>query len=89
MANRLSDLTAALFDQLSRLNDPTLSPEALEREVQRTDAMVDMADAITDVAKTQISAAKLYAEHGAQILPHLPEVGSAAPRLAADTKAAK
>jgi hypothetical protein len=83
MTSRLSDLTAALFEQLHRLNDDKLTPEQLETEVTRATAMTGIADRITDVANTQISAAKLFAAHGAQVLPHLPTVGSDSPRLTA------
>lgn len=75
MKNRMSDLNNHLFAQLERLSDENLSPEDLEREVKRTDSMVDVADQITGVADLQLKAAKLYAEHGETVLNHLPQIG--------------
>jgi hypothetical protein len=75
MKNRLSDLNNHLFAQLKRLADETLSPEQLEQEVKRADAIVSVADTITSNADLQLKAAKLFAEHGAAVLPMLPQVG--------------
>lgn len=75
MSNRLSDLNRHLFDQLNRLSGD-LSPEDIEREVARTDAIVKVADQITDNAKVMLGAAKLYADHGQHVLPMLPQIGA-------------
>ncbi|SDJ57428.1 hypothetical protein [Salipiger marinus] len=75
MKNRLSDLNNHLFAQLERLADESLSAEQLEQEVKRADAIVSVADTITSNADLQLRAAKLYAEHGAAVLPMLPQVG--------------
>lgn len=40
MTNNLDSLNDILFEQLRRLNNPDLKGEALEREINRTDAMV-------------------------------------------------
>ena len=40
MKNKLTDLNNHLFEQLERLNDDNLTPEQLEREAKRGDAMV-------------------------------------------------
>ena len=77
MKNKLTDLNDHLFAQLERLSDEDLDAEALEREVKRADAMVDVADKITANADLQLKAAKLFAEHGAVVLPHLPQIGAA------------
>jgi hypothetical protein len=37
--------------------------------------MVEVADRITENAKLSITAAKLFAEHGSQVLPYLPKIG--------------
>ena len=78
MANSLADLNAHLFDQLQRISDKTLDADQLDRECRRAEAIVDLADKVTDIAKTQLTAAKLYVEHGAQVLPHLPQIGKPA-----------
>ena len=78
MSNRLSDLNDHLFAQMARLADKQLKPEDIETEVARTKAIVSVADRITANADLQLKAAKLFAEHGAQVLPHLPMIGKAA-----------
>lgn len=78
MSNRLSDLNDHLFTQLARLADANLKPEEIEVEVERTRAIVSVADRITGNADLQLKAAKLFAEHGAPILPMLPQIGKAA-----------
>lgn len=75
MSHKMSDLNAALFAQLDRVSNPELSPEALEQEVERTNAIVSVADQITGNYDLQLKAAKLFAEHGQSVLPHLPMIG--------------
>jgi hypothetical protein len=77
MGNRLSDLNEHLFAQLGRLADNSLKPEEIEAEVERTKAIVSVADRITSNADLQLKAAKLFAEHGQGILPMLPQIGKA------------
>lgn len=75
MKNKLGDLNNHLFAQLERLSDEDLKPEELEREVQRAQAIVNVSDQITSNADLQLKAAKLFAEHGPGVVPHLPKVG--------------
>lgn len=77
MKNKLGDLNNHLFAQLERLSDEDLTPEQIATEVQRTEAIVKVADQITDNANLQLQAAKLYAEHGHMVLSMLPQIGSA------------
>lgn len=81
MTRRLSDLTDHLYHQLDRLKDAG-DPDQVALEAQRTEALVDIADRITDTAKLQLNAAKLFAEKGAAILPMLPPIGAADPTAA-------
>ena len=76
--NRLSDLKDHLFAQLERLANEDLSPEQIEVEVKRADAIVAVADQITEGAKLQLNAAKLFAEHGQGVVPYLPQIGKVA-----------
>lgn len=76
MKNKLTDLNNHLFAQLERLSDEDLSAEDLEREISRTDAIVDVFDTIVRNAGLQLKAAKLYAEHGAYIEARLPAIGA-------------
>lgn len=73
--NKLSDLNNHLFAQLERLSDEALDAEKLEQEVQRAEAIVKVADKITQNADLQLKAAKLFAEHGQGVLPMLPQIG--------------
>lgn len=77
MSNSLSDLNAHLFAQLERLDVENLTPEQIEAEVARSQAMVQVADRITENAKVTLGAAKLFAEHGDRILDMLPQIGKA------------
>lgn len=73
--NRLSELNGHLFAQLERLSAKDLAGDALAEEVKRAAAVVSVAASITANADTQLKAARLFAEHGAAVLPMLPRVG--------------
>lgn len=73
----LADLNAHLFAALDRLDVENLTPEQIEAEVKRAGAIVEVADRITENAKVQLGAARLYAEHGDKILKTLPMIGKA------------
>ena len=77
MKNNLSDLNNHLFAQLDRLAVDSLTPDQIEQEVKRADAIVSLADQVSRNADLQLKAAKLYAEHGQAVLPHLPQIGKA------------
>lgn len=77
MSNTLTDLNNALFDQLRRLGDRKLTPDDLEAEIRRTDAIVSVSHQIAGNADLQLKAARLFADHGAQVLPMLPQIGEA------------
>ena len=76
--NRLSDLNDHLFAALERLRDEGMTPEQIETEARRAEAIVALSDQVTDNAKVTLAACKLYAEHGDKILPMLPQIGKAA-----------
>lgn len=46
MKNTLEDLNNHLFEQLERLNDEELDPEALDRELRRAEGMSKVAEQI-------------------------------------------
>lgn len=85
MKNKLSDLNDHLFAQLERLSDEGISTEQIHTEAKRAEAIVAIADTITANADLQLKAAKLFAEHGQNILPMLPQIGGKA-RGAADAE---
>lgn len=67
MKNRLTDLNDILFAQLERLTDDELTPEQITQELQRTQAVVQVADRIVDTAQLQLDAAKLVAGSGGSV----------------------
>ncbi|NRB18788.1 MAG: hypothetical protein HRU33_14815 [Rhodobacteraceae bacterium] len=77
MKNKLSDLTDHLFAQLERLGDEDLTAEQIDQEVKRSEAIVSISDQVVGNANLQLTAAKLFADHGAIVVPHLPMIGSA------------
>jgi hypothetical protein len=62
--NKLVDLNNHLFAQLERLADEGLTPEQIEAEVKRSDAIVGVAEQIARSADLQLKAATLVANHG-------------------------
>jgi hypothetical protein len=78
MANSLTDLNNHLFAQLNRMAAADMTPEQIEQEVKRADAIVSLADQVTRNADLQLKAAKLFAEHGKPVLPMLPQIASSA-----------
>lgn len=75
MKNRLTDLNDHLFMQLERLANEEMTPEQITAEVQRTAAIVDVADKIVDNARLTLSACDLVAKHGDRFMKHLPMIG--------------
>ncbi len=74
MKNKLSDLTDHLFAQLERLSDENLTPEQIDQEHKRGEAIVAVADQIIRNAALQVQAAKIVSDHGLDPTPHLPQV---------------
>lgn len=74
MKNSMTDLNNHLFAQLERLSEENLSEDQIESEVKRTEAIVAVADQIVSNAQTQLKAATLFAQHGSQVLPMLPQI---------------
>jgi len=72
MKNRITDLNDHLFAQMERLAEEGLCGERLEGEVQRTEAMVKVADMIVNNARLGIQAATLVANHGDRFRKDLP-----------------
>jgi hypothetical protein len=64
MKNKLSDLNDHLFAQLERLSEEGLTPEQLDRESKRGEAIVAVADQIIKNAGLKIAVARILAERG-------------------------
>lgn len=54
--NTLNDLTDHLFAQMERLDDDSLSPEELEREIERSKAVTGVAQQIIATSNTVLRA---------------------------------
>lgn len=92
MKNKLTDLNNHLFAQLERLNDESISPDDLAKEIQRTDAMSTIANQIINTANVALDAAKLVAAHGgnfANILPLVEGKEAVQPMLVGPVKGKK
>lgn len=76
MKNKLVDLNNHLFAQLERLSEEGLTAEQIEREVSRTDAIVDVSEQIIRNADLQLKAVALLATHGDRFRASLPMIGS-------------
>ena len=75
MKNKLTDLNNHLFAQIERLSADDLDADQIDQEAKRAQAIVSLADQITDNAELQLKAAKLFAEHGQSVLKLLPQIG--------------
>ena len=75
MKNKLADLNNHLFAQLERLSEESLTPEQIEQESTRTDAIVSIAEQIVRNADLQLKAATIIANHGDRFIPMLPALG--------------
>jgi hypothetical protein len=95
MKNKLIDLNNHLFAQLERLSDENISADDLAKEIQRTDAISQVATQIIDTANVAIDAAKLVADAGGNYANMLPmvdgrnETGSELPALSGSARKAK
>lgn len=56
--NQLIDLNEALFKQMNRLTDESLSEEALQKEIQRSKAVSNLASQIVQNAKLALEGAR-------------------------------
>ena len=72
MTNSLADLNTHLFNQLDRLANKDLTPEQIEVEVKRTDAIVAVSDQVVATGNIALKAAHLVATHGDRFRHDLP-----------------
>ncbi len=73
----ISSLNDHLFAALDRLKAEGQTAEQIESEVARAQAVAGLADQVIENSKVALAAARLYADHGDRILPHLPLIGGA------------
>lgn len=72
MKNKLIDLNNHLFAQLERLSDEEITQEELDKEIQRTDAVVKVSSQIIGTANVALQAAKIVANNGGNFETMLP-----------------
>lgn len=64
MRNTLTDLNNYLFEQLERINDDELTPEELDRELNKTDSIVKISDKIIANGELAFKTLKHLDEYG-------------------------
>lgn len=79
MKNKLSDLNNHLFAQLERLSDEDLTPEGIEQEAKRGEAMVAVADQIIRNVALSLQAAKIVSDQGFDPAPYLRQLEGKSP----------
>jgi uncharacterized protein YnzC (UPF0291/DUF896 family) len=73
LKNKLIDLNNHLFAQLEGL-----TPEQIEQESKRSDAIVAISEQVLRNADIQLKAVTIIANHGDRFTPMLPAIGMAA-----------
>lgn len=61
--SRIKNLNQVLFAQLERLNSDTLSGEALQNEIARTEAITDISKQVINAGALAVSAEKLRQDY--------------------------
>lgn len=77
MKNKLTDLNDHLFAQLERLGEEGMTPEQIASEVERSGAIVSVAEQIVRNADIQLKAVVVIATHGERFRPQLPMIAGA------------
>ena len=76
MKNTLGDLNNHLFEELERLNDESLSGEALQEERERAKTMATIAQTIINNGELALKAVKNYDEYGKkEEMPDILQIG--------------
>lgn len=74
--NKLSDLNNYLFEELERLNDESLTGEALQEERERAKTMATIAQTIINNGELALKAVKHYEEYGRkEEIPDILQIG--------------
>nr|WP_295681189.1 hypothetical protein [uncultured Lachnoclostridium sp.] len=75
MKNTLTDLNNYLFEAIERINDDSLSEEALDKEIKRSEAVQKIAKTIIDSGSLALQAKKHLDEYGQGEKVELPMLG--------------
>lgn len=73
--NTMVDLNNLLFEAMERLNDESLTPEELEREIYRSKSMADVAKTIIANGSLALEARKHMDEYGCKDSVGIPLLG--------------
>jgi hypothetical protein len=76
LKNKLGDLNDHIFAQLERLSDENLTPDLIDTEVKRSNAITGLAEQILKQAALKVQAAKIMSDHGLDPTPHFPQIES-------------
>lgn len=64
MKNTLTDLNNYLFEQIERLNDDSLTDEQVQRELNKTDRIVKIAEKAIEIGELELKAVQHMDEYG-------------------------
>lgn len=64
MKNTLTDLNNYLFEAIERLNDDSLDPDELDKEIKRSEAVTNVANTIIANGEMAIRAQKVMYDYG-------------------------
>ena len=84
--NRIDDLNKILFDRLKAFEDDDLTEEELQREIQKTDAVVKVSDVIIKNAALALKAQEQFDLYGVGRTVDIPLLGITNEGLKAENK---
>ena len=75
MKNTLTDLNNYLFEAIERLNDDSLDPDELDKEIKRSEAVTNVANTIIANGEMAIRAQKVMYDYGRGTTVEIPLLG--------------
>lgn len=73
--NNLADLNGILFRQIEALENPELTPEEFQKEVEKSDAVVRVSSTILNNARLALDAQKHFDNYGINRSVDIPLLG--------------
>ena len=73
--NNLADLNGILFKQIEALENPELTPEEFQKEVEKSDAVVRVSSTILNNARLALDAQKHFDNYGINRSVDIPLLG--------------
>ena len=84
--SNLQDLNAILFKQIETLDDPNLTDEQFQRQVEKSEAVVKVAGTILNNAKLALDAQKHFDNYGTGRTVDIPLLGISNDNLMIENK---